>query len=62
MEWTNILYLVGAAFVIWMIYRQVRNQPQMFTRANLGKSFYTMAILALILIVVVGLMIMMLRA
>ena len=62
MEWANLLYLAGVVLVVWVIYRLVRNRPDMFSRVNLGKSFYTMAILALILIVVVGLMIIMTRA
>lgn len=61
MEWMKILYVIGALFLLWIVYRSIRNNPQAFSRENLNKSFYTMAILALFLILVIGVLVMLLR-
>ncbi len=61
MNWTLLLFIVGAVLLGWMLYRQVRGNPQMFSRENIGKSIYTLGILALFLIVFIGLLVMMLR-
>lgn len=59
---TEILFLLGAALLGWLLYRSIRKHPQSFSRENLGKSFYTLGILALILIVVIGLLVLLLKA
>lgn len=61
MEWAKLLYLIGGILLIWLVYRSIRRQPQAFSRENLGKSFYTLGILALILIVFIGVLVVLLR-
>jgi hypothetical protein len=57
----QILALLGAVLVIWILYRSVRGNPEQFSRENLSKSFSTMAILALVLIVFVAFLVFMVR-
>jgi len=61
MGWMQLLFFVGAALLIWILYRQVRSNPEMFSKANLGKSIFTMGLLALGLIVFIGLLMMLAR-
>lgn len=61
MEWGKILFVIGGLVMAWFIYHTIKNQPGAFSKENLGKSFYTLGILALILIVFVGGLILMLR-
>lgn len=61
MNWTLLLFLVGAALVGWLLYRQIRGNPQAFSRENLGKSIYTLGILALLLIAFIAFLVWMLR-
>lgn len=57
----QILALLAAGLLVFFVYRTVKGRPEMFTRENLSKSFSTMGILALILILFVGFLVMMLR-
>lgn len=57
----QILGLIGAGLVIFILYQTIKNRPEQFSKDNLNKSFYTMAILALGLIVFVALLVMMVR-
>lgn len=57
----QILGVVGAVLIIWVIYRSIKGQPQAFSKENTGKSFYTMGILALILIGFIALLVLLLR-
>ncbi len=57
----QILALLAAGLLVFFIYRTIKNRPDMFTRENLNKSFSTMGVLALALIVFVGFLVMMLR-
>jgi hypothetical protein len=62
----NTLYqflgLIGAALIVWVIYRAIKGQPHQFSRENLTKSFSSMGILALILIAFVAILIFLTRA
>lgn len=62
----NTLYqflgLIGAALIVWVIYRAIKGQPNQFSRENLTKSFSSMGILALILIAFVAILIFLTRA
>lgn len=49
----NILAIVGVAFLVWLLYRGIKGNPEAFSAANLNKSFLTMGVLALILIGVI---------
>jgi hypothetical protein len=53
----QILGLVGAGLIVWVIYRSIKGQPQQFSRENITKSFSSMGILALILIVFVSILV-----
>ena len=54
MEWMNILYLVGACFMLWLAVRLIRSNPESFSRANMGKSLYTIGWLTVMIIGVVA--------
>jgi len=53
-DWMFILYLLGAALMLWFIVRMVRRHPGSFSKENLGKSFYTVGFLTLLIIGVVA--------
>ncbi len=57
----QILGLIGAGLIIWVLYRHIKGQPQQFSRENLSKSLSSMGLLALILIGVVGLLVLLTR-
>ncbi len=50
----QILALAGAGLIIWLLYRAVKGNPKQFSRENFKKSFSSMGILALLLIVFVA--------
>ncbi len=60
--WTIILLLIAAALMLWMLMRMIRGNPQAFSKENLGKSVYTIGILALIIIAVIFFCVMLLRS
>jgi hypothetical protein len=47
------LYLIGGALMVWFGFRMVRGNPAAFSRVALSKSFYTLGILALLLIALI---------
>lgn len=49
----QLLAVVAAGLVVWILYRNIKNQPQQFSREKMMKSFSSMGVLALILIVFV---------
>lgn len=57
----QILALIAAGLIGWILYRNVRANPEQFSRENLNKSFSTMAILAILLIVFVAFLVFMVR-
>ena len=57
----QILGLLGAALIVWVLYRSIKGRPEQFTRANLSKSLSSRGILALLLIAFVALLVLMLR-
>lgn len=57
----QILGLIGAAIVVWILYRYVKAKPEQLSRESLAKSFSTMGLLALVLIAFVALLIMLVR-
>jgi biotin transporter BioY len=62
MNWASLLFLVAAALMGWLLYRQIKNNPQGFSKENISKSIYTLGILALLLIFFIGFLIFLLRA
>jgi NADH:ubiquinone oxidoreductase subunit 6 (subunit J) len=59
---TQILVLLTAVMVIWLTIRMIRGNPEALHREALSKSFFTIGILALILIAFVGICIWLLRS
>lgn len=59
--WEQILAVIIAAFFIWMLYGYIRRNPTMLSAGKLGKSFWSMGILALILLVVISLTVVLLN-
>ena len=60
--WTQIALLIAGALIAWMLYRQIKGNPQSFSRENLTKSVYTLGILALLLIGFIAFLVMMLKS
>lgn len=61
MNWMTILYWVAAGLLVWLVFRMVRNHPEMFSKQNLSKSVYTIGLLTLMIIVVVAFCILLLK-
>lgn len=57
----QILGLLGAAMIIFVLYRTIKGRPDQFSKENLNKSFLTMGILAIGLIGFIALLILLLR-
>ena len=57
----TFLYLVGGVLMVWFGFYIIRKNPDVFSRDNLGKSFYTLGILGLLLIAVVWVCVKILR-
>lgn len=58
----QILGLLGAVLIVVLLYRGIKNKPELFTKENLNQSFYSMGILALCLIGFVALLVFFLRS
>ena len=59
--WEQILLIIGMFAIAWWIITIIKRNPGAFSKKNLGKSFYTMGVLALILIVFIAICIWLLR-
>lgn len=57
----QILGLLGAGLIVWVLYRSIKGRPEQFSRENLSKSFSTMGVLGLLLIGFVALLVFILR-
>lgn len=57
----KILYAVIALGICWLLYRQLKANPQWLSRDSLTKSSRVMGILALVLIAFIALCVMFLR-
>ncbi len=57
----QVLGLIGAALIVWVLYRSIKSRPEQFSRKNMAKSFSSMGVLALLLIGFVALLILMVR-
>jgi uncharacterized membrane protein len=58
---SQILSLILAGIVIFLLYRMIKNQPQLFTKEKFSKTLTTMGALALALIVFVYFLILMVQ-
>ena len=61
MTWEKMAFMLVVLFVGYLTYKMMRSQKGMFTRHNIGRSFVTLGVLALMLIAFVGLSVLMLR-
>ncbi|KTD58215.1 hypothetical protein Lsai_0822 [Legionella sainthelensi] len=57
----QILALIGAGMIIFILYRTIKGNPGQFSKENLNKSFSTMGILALVLIAFIAVLVLILR-
>jgi hypothetical protein len=57
----QVLGIVGACLIIWILYRNIKGRPELFSRENMSKSFLSMGILAILLIAFVALLVLILR-
>lgn len=62
MSWGKLFALLGGLLLCWLIFRSIRSNPELFTKANLSKSFMTMGFLALGLIAFIAFGVMLLRS
>lgn len=60
-DWGKLLLVIGALLLGWLLFRQIRGNPQAFSRENWGKSLYVLGILALLLIVFIWLLVVLLK-
>ena len=61
MNWTSILFVIGAALFLWLAVRMIRNNPNLFTKEKLGKSLSTVGFLTLMVIAVIVFCVILLR-
>lgn len=59
---SKIAAILFGAFIVWMLVRYLRANPESLSSANLSKSFYSLGILGVILIAFVAVVVMLLRA
>lgn len=58
----QILGLLGAGMIIFIIYQTIKGRPDQFSKENLNKSFLFMGFLALGLIGFIALLVLLLKA
>lgn len=59
--WALLLTCLLAVALLWWLIRSIRGNPEAFSKVNLGKSFYTMGILALLIIAIIFVCVLFLR-
>ena len=57
----QLLGLLAAGLIVWVLYRSIKGRPEQFNRENLSKSFSTMGLLGVLLIGFVALLVFILR-
>lgn len=58
----QILLILGAGLIVWFLVRTIRSNPEVFSKEMFSKSFYTMGILAIVLIAFIAVCIFILRS
>lgn len=58
---SGIMSVVISAFLIWILYRYYKSNPEAFSLQNINKSLLTMGLLALVLIALIGFAVVLLR-
>jgi len=59
--WMQILGVLAAIALIWWLVVFIKNNPKALSGENLNKSFFSMGVLALILIVFIAILVFILR-
>ena len=59
--WQILLLILCAGGLIWLAFHIIRGNPAEFNRENLSKSFYTVGVLAIMIIILIVLCVVMLR-
>ena len=57
----QILGIAGAGLIIWLLYRNIKSRPEVFSRENMSKSFFSMGLLAILLMAFIALLVVILR-
>lgn len=60
-QWMILLYVILAAILVWFGIRMIRNNPQLFSKENISKSFFSIGILTLLLIGFLALVVVLLK-
>ncbi len=50
----QIMGIAAAIFLVYVLWQTIKNKPQLFTKESLSKSFLTMGLLGLGLMVFIG--------
>ena len=61
MNWMSLLYIALAAVAAWFAFRMVKSNHTLFSKENIEKSFFSMGVLALILIAFIALLVFLLN-
>lgn len=63
MDILSKIAIIGfSVFLIWMLYSYIKKNPESLSLANLNKSFFTMGILGVGLIVFIAMVVILLRS
>lgn len=58
---SKIMMVVFAIFLLWILFRYIKSNPESLSLANLNKSFFSVGLLAIGLIVFIAVVVMLLR-
>ena len=57
----GFLFLIGAGLMVWFGFRMIKGNPAAFSKEAMGKSFYVLGILGLMLVAVIAICIKLLK-
>jgi hypothetical protein len=57
----TILYVISAGILVWFGFHTIRNNPAMFNKESMGKSFFVIGVLTLGLIAFIALLVFLLK-
>lgn len=58
---SKVMAILFAVLMLFLLFRYIKSNPQSLSLANLNKSFYTMGLIGIGLIIFIGLIVMLLR-
>jgi hypothetical protein len=58
---TTLLLIAGAGVLLWFTFTTIKKNPQAFHADNVNRSFFTLGILALLLIGLIALLVLFLK-